>query len=318
MAAPTPRRWRFAHELGADCVRALHRRVRGVHHRSACGRGAPQDAPHLLRRDARDDRRGLPQAGHALCRVRAPPTGALHVRSAFTWEVGTWVGRGGPRHGTMPSSEPSCRTCPRPRSPSPACRTARNRRQTVPPGSRTPTINVDMIVQNASEGGITDISFTVPHSELDPALEICEAKRSEIGAASVTADPRNRQGQRGGRRHEVQPRCGGTMFETLAEHGINIEMISTSAIRISCVVAESDRRSGRAGAARRLRAGEHRVLTPRIAPAANPPRRPPAELGEPRVARWSPTHPVGLHERDGVGVSSAHARRGRPGAGPAA
>jgi aspartate kinase len=101
-------------------------------------------------------------------------------------------------------------------------------------------INVDMIVQNASEGGITDISFTVPHSELDQALEICEAKRAEIGAATVTADPRIAKVSVVGAGMKSNPGVAATMFETLAEHGINIEMISTSAIRISCVVAEVD------------------------------------------------------------------------------
>ena len=101
-------------------------------------------------------------------------------------------------------------------------------------------INVDMIVQNASEGGITDISFTVPHSELDPALAICEAKRAEIGAAAVTADPRIAKISVVGAGMKSNPGVAATMFETLAGNGINIEMISTSAIRISCVVAEGD------------------------------------------------------------------------------
>ena len=83
----------LAHALGADCVRALHRRVRRVH------RPIPRLVPDArrmahgqLRRDARDDRERLPEAGHALGRVR-PHAGAcaLHVRSAFTWEPGTWV-----------------------------------------------------------------------------------------------------------------------------------------------------------------------------------------------------------------------------------
>ena len=101
-------------------------------------------------------------------------------------------------------------------------------------------INVDMIVQNVSEGGLTDISFTLPHSELDTAMEICEGNRVEIDAASVTADPRIAKVSVVGAGMKSNPGVAATMFETLALHGINIEMISTSAIRISCVIAEAD------------------------------------------------------------------------------
>jgi aspartate kinase len=92
-------------------------------------------------------------------------------------------------------------------------------------------------VQNASEGGITDISFTVPHSELDQALEICEAKRAEIGAERVNADHKIAKVSVVGAGMKSNPGVAATMFETLAGNDINIEMISTSAIRISCVVA---------------------------------------------------------------------------------
>jgi len=101
-------------------------------------------------------------------------------------------------------------------------------------------INVDMIVQNVSVEGVTDISFTVPHSELDQALAICEQKRSEVGALGVTSDHGIAKVSVVGAGMKSNPGVAATMFETLANNGVNIEMISTSAIRISCVIDEAD------------------------------------------------------------------------------
>jgi aspartate kinase len=101
-------------------------------------------------------------------------------------------------------------------------------------------VNVDMIVQNVSTGGVTDISFTVPHSQLEQAMEICEEQRREMGAAGVNSDHAIAKVSVIGAGMKSNPGVAAMMFETLADHSINIEMISTSAIRISCVVAESD------------------------------------------------------------------------------
>jgi aspartate kinase len=98
-------------------------------------------------------------------------------------------------------------------------------------------VNVDMIVQNASEGGVTDISFTVPRLELDQALQICEDKRAEIGANHVTAGQSIAKVSVVGAGMKSNPGVAATVFETLANNDVNIEMISTSAIRISCVIA---------------------------------------------------------------------------------
>ncbi|MCZ7627784.1 MAG: ACT domain-containing protein [Microthrixaceae bacterium] len=104
-------------------------------------------------------------------------------------------------------------------------------------------VNVDMIVQNVSVGGVTDISFTVPHAQLDAAMEICESERARMGAAGVGSDHDIAKVSVVGAGMKSNPGVAAMMFETLAANGINIEMISTSAIRISCVVAqgESDR-----------------------------------------------------------------------------
>ena len=163
----------------------------------------------------------------------------LHVRSAFTWEVGTWVTEEDPdmeqaviRAVVADLSEAKVTVSGVPDRPGIAANLFRRLADAA--------INVDMIVQNASEGWITDISFTVPHSELDEALAICETKRAEIDAANVTADHEIAKVSVVGAGMKSNPGVAATMFETLAGHGINIEMISTSAIRISCVVAEDD------------------------------------------------------------------------------
>lgn len=163
----------------------------------------------------------------------------LHVRSAFTWEVGTWVTEEDPemeqaviRSVVADLSEAKVTVSGVPDRPGIAASLFRRLADT--------DVNVDMIVQNTSQGGITDISFTVPHADLDGALEICEAKRAEIGAETVTAEPRIAKVSVVGAGMKSNPGVAATMFETLANNGVNIEMISTSAIRISCVVAEDD------------------------------------------------------------------------------
>ena len=100
-------------------------------------------------------------------------------------------------------------------------------------------INVDVIVQNVSEHGVTDISFTVPHGEFEEAIALCREQASAIGASNVQGDPDIASVSVVGAGMKTHPGVAATVFETLAKEGINIEMISTSAIRVSCVVAES-------------------------------------------------------------------------------
>ena len=95
-------------------------------------------------------------------------------------------------------------------------------------------VNVDMIVQNVSEDGVTDISYTAPKEDLGTSLAITEALAEEIGATGVTADSGIARVSVVGAGMKSNPGVAATMFETLAGNGINIEMISTSAIRISC------------------------------------------------------------------------------------
>jgi aspartate kinase len=97
-----------------------------------------------------------------------------------------------------------------------------------------------MIVQNVSEHGVTDISFTVPRNDLDTATRITGELAAAIGATGVTTDATIAKVSLVGAGMKSNPGVAATMFETLANVGVNIEMISTSAIRVSCVVEEGD------------------------------------------------------------------------------
>jgi len=91
-------------------------------------------------------------------------------------------------------------------------------------------------VQNTSSHGTTDISFTVPKVDLSDSLDTARAMLPDIGAGEVQADDAIAKVSLVGAGMRSHPGVSATMFETLSEHGINIEMISTSTIRISCVV----------------------------------------------------------------------------------
>ena len=101
-------------------------------------------------------------------------------------------------------------------------------------------VNVDMIVQNVGDHGRTDISFTVPSEDLRLSKATCEAMAGEVDFTAVTADGDIGRVSLVGAGMASNPGVAATMFETLAAHRINIEMIATSPIRISCVVAEQD------------------------------------------------------------------------------
>jgi aspartate kinase len=101
-------------------------------------------------------------------------------------------------------------------------------------------INVDMIVQNVSHGGTTDLSFTIPQVDLAHARKLLEAVRREIGAAELLTDSSVGKVSIVGAGIQTAPGYAARMFGTLADAGINIEMISTSEIRITCIISEDD------------------------------------------------------------------------------
>ena len=99
-------------------------------------------------------------------------------------------------------------------------------------------IDVDMIIQNASVDGITDFSFTVHRNDYQKALGIAKKVQAHIGAKGVMGDNRVCKVSMVGVGMRSHVGIASQMFRTLAEEGINIEMISTSEIKISVVVDE--------------------------------------------------------------------------------
>jgi aspartate kinase len=97
-------------------------------------------------------------------------------------------------------------------------------------------INVDMIIQNVSEDNRTSISFTVMKEDAERAAEISREVADRLGARGVTVDDNIAKVSLVGAGMKTHPGVAAQMFEALAEKGINIEMISTSTIKISCVI----------------------------------------------------------------------------------
>jgi aspartate kinase len=101
-------------------------------------------------------------------------------------------------------------------------------------------VNVDMIVQNVSKDGLTDISFTVPKSDMAVAERIVADVADEIGAGEAVHDADIAKVSLVGAGMKTSPGIAAKMFRVLADADVNIEMISTSTIRISCIVATAD------------------------------------------------------------------------------
>ncbi len=99
-------------------------------------------------------------------------------------------------------------------------------------------ISVDTIVQNASVERLTDLTFTVARTDLGRAMEIVRPVAAEIGAPEVLADTHLAKVSVVGAGMQSGPGYAGRMFQTLHEAGINIELITTSEIRITCLIDE--------------------------------------------------------------------------------
>ena len=159
----------------------------------------------------------------------------LHVRSAFTWQEGTWVDEEEPNMEqaivsavTHDTSEAKMTIAGVPDRTGVAA--------TVFRALADLDVNVDLIVQNVSDRGVTDISFTVPKGDLDRTMEETRKLVAEIGAAGVDADAAIARVSIVGAGMRSNPGVAATMFETLAGTGVNIQMISTSEIKISVVI----------------------------------------------------------------------------------
>ena len=163
----------------------------------------------------------------------------LHVRSAFTWEPGTWI----------TDQEPSVED---PIISGVVTDTTESKVTIVGVPDRPgisaalfeplaqANVNVDMIVQNTSHQGATDISFTMPKADMGTAESIVSRIAAEIGAKGVDHDADIAKISLVGAGMKSSPGVAAKMFRTLADEGVNIAMISTSTIRISVVTAASD------------------------------------------------------------------------------
>jgi aspartate kinase len=99
-------------------------------------------------------------------------------------------------------------------------------------------VSVDTIVQNASVERLTDLTFTVSRADLDRAMAIVKPLAEEIAAPEVLADTHLAKVSIVGAGMQSGPGYASRMFRTLFENGINIELITTSEIRITCLIEE--------------------------------------------------------------------------------
>ena len=224
--------------LGADSCE-IYTDVTGVF--TADPRVAPK--AHRMARVSFEEMLEMAGSGSGVVALRAVEYAAnhhvrLHVRSSFTWEPGTIIDEesnmeqaivSGITHDTSEAKITIGEVPDRPGVSAAIFRPLADRR-----------VNVDMIVQNTGTDGKTDISFTVPKSDLPAALEVCNAVAGTIGAASVTSQANIARVSIVGAGMRTNPGVSATMFETLAEAGVNIEMISTSTIRLSCVISADE------------------------------------------------------------------------------
>lgn len=161
----------------------------------------------------------------------------IHVRSSFTWEPGTWIveedqGMEQPIVSAVTSDVSEAKVTISGVQDRPGVAAAIFR------GLAEKSVNVDMIVQISAHSGVTDVSFTVPRAELATARAVAQAAAEDLGAEGVTVDDEIGQISLVGAGMKTHPGVTATMFEALAKENINVEMISTSPIRISCTVRE--------------------------------------------------------------------------------
>ena len=174
----------------------------------------------------------------------------LHVRSSFTWEPGTWVLDTSSTHSSSESTKEAAMEDP---IISGVVHDTGEAKVTVfgvpdKPGISAAlfeplavvNVNVDMIVQNTSKDGITDISFTVPVADLATTLGVVNDVAKNIGAAGVTHDESVSKVSLVGAGMKTSPGVAAKMFRVLADAGVNIEMISTSTIRVSVVISSGN------------------------------------------------------------------------------
>lgn len=159
----------------------------------------------------------------------------LHVRSSFNNKKGTIICREVKMMErvlvsgvTVNKSEAKVTICDVPDKPGVAARIFKRLAEE--------NINIDMIIQNISRTGATDVSFTVSESDLQKTLKVSRDVSRSIGAKGVTSDSNIAKVSVVGIGMKTHAGVAAKMFDALASKKINIEMISTSEIKISCVI----------------------------------------------------------------------------------
>ena len=172
----------------------------------------------------------------------------IHVRSSFTTNEGTWVVKDHPQGGDMEQaiiagiahdkSEAKITIVGVPDRTGVAAR--------IFQAIADADINIDMIVQNVSAAatGLTDISFTLPKAEGADETSILQKLQGEVGFASIQYDDQIGKLSLVGAGMRSHPGITAAFFGAMSEAGINIEMISTSEIRISIICREADLERG--------------------------------------------------------------------------
>jgi len=163
----------------------------------------------------------------------------LHVRSAFTWEPGTLVSNEEPSvedpiiSGVVTDmTEAKVTVLGVPDRPGVSA--------ALFEPLAAANVNVDMIVQNTSTEGTTDISFTMPAADMAQSESIVQRVAEEIGATDVTHDADIAKVSLVGAGMKSSPGIAAKMFRVLAEEDVNIQMISTSTIRVSVILPAAD------------------------------------------------------------------------------
>ena len=163
----------------------------------------------------------------------------LHVRSAFTWEPGTWV-----TNEEASMEDPIISGVVTDMSEAKVTVFGVPDRPGISAALFEPladaNVNVDMIVQNTSTQGTTDISFTMPMADMGDAEQIVSRVAAEIGATGVSHDNDIAKVSLVGAGMKSAPGIAAKMFRVLADEGVNIQMISTSTIRVSVVCSAGD------------------------------------------------------------------------------
>ena len=187
----------------------------------------------------------------------------LRVRSTFVDGEGTWIGEEDERMlekaiisgVTHDTSEAKVSIIGIPDRPGVAAKVFRDLARAG--------VNIDMIVQNVSQDGAATITFTLPKTDVPIADPILDALAAELGANRIERDPDIAKVSLIGAGMKSHPGVAADMFDALADAGINIEIISTSSIRVSCVIRASQVERAVQGGARAvpgIRAGARRWL----------------------------------------------------------